>query len=128
MSKISLFQCSNTHSTTQCRQGRLSQSSTHVTQLVPNLVNYSHCLANTHCLYTLPNTQRCQRCQIMPSSLLTENISHTISTQTNNLPTDSCFYICENDKSCGFLCFDRRITMTINCNLCRGRRRNVTCR
>ncbi|CAF0971557.1 unnamed protein product [Rotaria sordida] len=128
ISKISLSQCATSYSSRQCRQGRLSPSSTHVTQLVPNLVNYSHCLEDAHCLHTLNNTQRCQRCQITPSSLLTENISYIISTTTNHLPTDSCFYICEHDKSCGFLCFDRRITVTINCNICRGRRRNVTCR
>lgn len=128
ISKISLSKCSASSSTRQCRQGRLYPSSTNVTQLVPNLVNYSHCLKDRHCLQTLRNTQRCQNCQIIPPSLLTENTSYTISTTTNNLPTDSCFYICEHDKSCGFLCFDRRITITISCKLCGGRRRNVTCR
>jgi hypothetical protein len=128
LSKLSLSQCATSYSTRQCLQGRFSSSSTHVTQLVPNLVNHSHCLENIQCLQTLHNTQRCQHCQISSSSLLTENTSYIISTKTNNLPTDSCFYICEHDKSCGFLCFDRRITITINCNTCRGRRRNVTCR
>ncbi|CAF3416061.1 unnamed protein product [Rotaria socialis] len=128
ISKISLSQCSTSNSSTHCRHGRLSPSSTHVTQLVPNLVNYSHCLESTQCLHALHNIQRCQQCQIMPSSLSTENTSYVVSTERSNLPTDSCFHICENDKSCGFLCFDRRISITVNCSFCRGRRRNVTCR
>jgi hypothetical protein len=128
ISKLFLSQCTTSYSTRQCRQGRFSPSSTHVTQLVPNLVNHSHCLDDIHCLQTLRNTQRCRRCQLIPSSLLTENSSYTISTTRTNLPTDSCFYICEHDQSCGFLCFDRRVTITINCNICQGGRRNVTCR
>ncbi|CAF1934345.1 unnamed protein product [Rotaria magnacalcarata] len=128
ISKIFLSQCSTSNSSTHCRQGRLSPSSTNVTQLVPNLVNYSHCLESTQCLHTLHSMQRCQQCQIMPSSLSTDNASHVISTEKSSLPTDSCFYICENDKSCGFLCVDRRISITVDCSFCRGRRRNVTCR
>jgi len=128
LSKLSLSQCTTSYSTRQCRQGRFSASSTHVTQLIPNLANHSHCLENTHCLQTLRNAQRCQHCQITSSTLMSENSSYIISTTTNKLPTDSCFYVCEHDKSCGFLCFDRRVTITVNCNLCRGRRRNVTCR
>lgn len=128
LSKISLSQCISSYSTHQCRQGRFSPSSTYVTQLVPNLVNHSQCLENTHCLQTLRTDQRCRQCQIIPSISVTENTSYIISTTTNHLPTDSCFYLCEHDKSCGFLCFDRRISVTVNCNSCRGRRRNVTCR
>jgi hypothetical protein len=128
LAKLSLSQCATSYSTRQCRQGRFYPSTTHISQLVPNLVNHTHCLEDKHCLHTLHKTQRCQRCQIVSSSLLTENTSYIISTTTKHLPTDSCFYICEHDKSCGFLCFDRRITITVHCDIYRGRRRNVTCR
>ena len=128
ISKLVLYQCTTSYSIRQCRQGRFSPSSTHVTQLVPNLVNHSHCLDDMYCLQTLRNSQRCQRCQLTPPSLLTENSSYTISTTTTNLPSDSCFYVCEHDKSCGFLCLDKRITIKIDCNICDGLRRNVTCR
>jgi hypothetical protein len=128
LSKLSLSQCTTKNSTRQCRQGRFSPSSTHVTQLIPNLVNHSQCLEDIRCLHTLRTIQRCHQCQMTPSSLMTENTSYLVSTSTNDLPNDSCFYICEHDKSCGFLCFDRRITITVNCNICRGRRYNVTCR
>ncbi|CAF0936983.1 unnamed protein product [Adineta steineri] len=128
LSKISLSQCANKYSTRQCRQGRFSPSSTHVTQLIPNLVNHSHCIEDDRCLHALRIIQRCYQCQITPSSSPNENTSYTVSTSPNDLPADSCFHVCEHDKSCGFLCFDRRITFTVECKLCRGYRRNVTCR
>ena len=128
ISRISLSDCMNSYPTRQCRQGLFSPSSTHVTQLVPHLVNQTRCLEKVHCLQTLRTSRVCQHCHIIPSTFLTENTSYTISTTTDNLPTDACFYICEHDKSCGFLCFDKRITITIQCDACRRSGRNVTCR
>ncbi|UJR37419.1 hypothetical protein I4U23_030123 [Adineta vaga] len=128
LSKLSLFRCTTNDSTLQCRQGRFSPSSTHITQLIPNLVNHNHCTEDARCLHPLRAIQRCSQCQMVSSILSTENSSYVITTSTNHLPTDSCFYVCEHDKSCGFVCFDRRITMTVVCSSCRGYRRNVTCR
>ena len=129
LAKVSLTQCSTPSAIRQCHQARFSPSLTHVTQLLPHSVNLSHCLKETQCLYTLRSGQRCQRCQIVSSSLVVpENTSYVISTTRTHLPTDSCFYLCEQDPSCGFLCFDRRVSMKISCDFCRGRRRNVTCR
>ena len=128
LARLSLSQCAMSHSARQCRQGRFYPSTTHVTQLVPNLVNLTHCLREPQCLHTLSSIQRCHQCQIIPSLLSTDNTSHMIRPSRNNLSADSCFHVCEHDQSCGFLCFDRRITAKIQCNACRGRRRNVTCR
>ena len=129
LARLSLSQCAMSHSTRQCRQGRFYPSTTHITQLVPNLVNLTHCLRGPQCLHTLSSMQRCHECRILPSLLpTTDNSSHMIKPSGNNLSAGTCFYVCERDQSCGFLCFDRRITAKIECDACRGRRRNVTCR
>jgi hypothetical protein len=129
VAQVSLSQCTTSNERMHlCRQGRFYPSSTHITQLVPNLVNHSHCFDDLRCLNALRHNQRCKQCQIISSSFRTENTSYVISTTKQQLPADSCFYLCDHDQSCGFLCFDRRVTMNIQCDHCRGRRQNVTCR
>ncbi|CAF0928130.1 unnamed protein product [Adineta ricciae] len=128
LSKLDLLQCSTQNSTRQCRQGRFSPSTTHVTQLIPNLANHSHCTDDSRCLHPIRAIQRCSQCEITPSTPLAENSSYVNTTSTDNLPSDSCFHVCDHDRSCGFVCFDRRVTITVVCKLCRGYRRNVTCR
>ena len=116
----------------QCHHARFFPSSRHVSQLLPNLVNHTHCIEDVRCLQTLRTHQRCQQCQIISSPLSNyENISHRISTTHVDPLSDSCFYLCEHDHSCGFLCYDRRVMIKIQCDLCGTgvlRRKNIICR
>ena len=118
LAKLSLSQCDNSFPIHRCRQGRFHPLPFHLIQLIPTLANLSHCLEDIRCLHTLHSLQQCRRCQLT-SSLMTHN---------NSSHTDICFHLCEHDTSCGFLCLRRRITISINCKICRGRRQSTTCR
>ena len=129
LSQISLNECSyDSRGIRLCRQARLYPNVQHITDLVPNLINQTHCFETNRCLSTSIQQQRCQQCEISANVLRTENTSYVISTTRIDPPTDSCFYLCEHDRSCGFICIDRRVTMKIHCDRCRGRRKNITCR
>ncbi|CAF3094247.1 unnamed protein product [Rotaria sp. Silwood2] len=127
LAKVSLSQCDNFLSISQCHQSEFYPPSFDLTQLIPSLINLSHCLEHIHCLHKLRSMQRCQQCQLTPS-LSTHNNSYSIPETMNNLSTDVCFYLCQHDTSCGFLCLSRNVIMSINCHICQGRIQNVTCR
>jgi hypothetical protein len=118
LAKLSLSRCDNSFPTRRCRQGRFQPPSFHLTQLLPKLANLSHCLQDTHCLHTLHSPQHCRRCQLSPS-LFAHNDSSL---------TDACFHICEHDTSCGFLCLNRHIIISISCKICRERKQSISCR
>jgi hypothetical protein len=118
LAKLSLSQCDGSLSIRHCRQSRFHPPSFHLTELIPQLTNLSHCLKDTHCLHTLHFIQHCQQCQVIPL-LLTLNSSYR---------TDACFNICQKHLSCGFVCLNQPIILSIICNICRGRNQNISCR
>ncbi|CAF0952171.1 unnamed protein product [Rotaria sp. Silwood1] len=128
LAKIFLSQCNNSFSTRQCHQNEFYPPLFDLTQLIPSLTNLSHCLEHKHCLHKLHSIQYCQQCQLLTSSLLTHNNLYPIHEMINNLSNDICFYLCHHDRSCGFLCLNRNIIVSINCYLCQGRIQNITCR
>ncbi|CAF2143070.1 unnamed protein product [Rotaria magnacalcarata] len=105
LAKIFLYQCDNSFSTHQYYQSEFLPPSFALTQIIPKLPNLSHCFDDIHCIYTLNSLQHCQRCQLTPSLLL-----------YNNFSTDRCFYVCQHDASCGFLCLNQHVTVSINCH------------
>ncbi|CAF3823503.1 unnamed protein product [Adineta steineri] len=127
LATLSLSQCNNSRSNQQCRQSQFHPPSFHLTQLIPKLANLSHCFQQLHCLQTLKSVQRCKQCYLT-SSLVTHNNSYYTNRAFDNLPTDACFYLCQYDTSCGFLCLNQHVTISINCNICQGHRKNITCR
>lgn len=118
LAKLSLFQCDDFLSPNHCHQSRFHPPSFHLTQLIPQLSNHSHCLEDIHCLHTLNFTEHCRRCHVLPS-LLIPNDSYNI---------DACFNVCEHNTSCGFVCLNQTVILSINCDTCRGRKHNVSCR
>lgn len=129
LSQVSLENCSLSHNDIrQCQKARFYSPTQSIIELIPNLINQTRCYDNKRCLYSIPKEQRCNQCQIIPPSMMNENVSTVISVTNVHLPTNSCFYLCEHDHSCGFLCFEQRVTMKVQCDRCQKRRPNVTCR
>lgn len=113
LAKLSLSNCNDFLSLHHCYQIRLYPPSFHLTQLIPQLSNLTHCLKDIHCLHTLNLPEYCPQCQILPS-LLTDN--------------DTCFNLCEHNRSCGFVCLNQPIIISIHCHICLGQRHNISCR
>ncbi len=118
LAKISLSQCNDSVPIRHCRQSRLHSPSFNLTQFIPQLTNLSYCFKDTHCLHTLHSTKYCRQCQLT-SLLLTHN--HTYH-------TDACFNFCEQNPSCGFICLNQPVIISINCSICQGRKQNMSCR
>jgi hypothetical protein len=114
LAKIYLFQCDDSFPIRHCRQSRLHSPLFNLTQLT----NLSHCFEDIHCLHTLHSTKHCRRCQL--TSLL--------STHNTTYRTDACFNFCEQNPSCGFVCLNQPVIISINCNICQDRKQNISCR
>ncbi|CAF1478046.1 unnamed protein product [Rotaria sordida] len=127
LAKISLSQCDNSLTIRQCHESKFYPPSFDLTQLIPSLINFSHCLNHIHCLHKLHSIQHCQHCQL-ETLLFTHNDFYPIDKTINNLSTNRCFNLCQHDTSCGFLCLHQNVIISINCHICQGRRQNVTCR
>jgi len=113
LARVSLSQCDDSFPIRYCRQSRFHPPSFHLTQLIPQLTNFSYCLEDIHCLHTLHSIQNCQRCQLI---------------HNNSYRTDTCLNFCEHNTSCGFICLNRPVIVSINCNICREQKQNINCR
>ena len=92
----------------RCDQNRFSPVSI---DLIPRLTNDSRCWNDSHCLHSLSVDRQCKRCQLISSG-----------------QNQSCFHLCPEETSCGFVCFNRVSIISVDCHGCQERRENLTCR
>ncbi|UJR08815.1 hypothetical protein I4U23_013070 [Adineta vaga] len=123
LSILSLSQCNNSLSVHHCHQGHFHPPLFHLTQLIPQLANHSHCLQSLHCLHSLPMSQHCNQCYL--TSSLLSSLNHSF--RANYLSMNTCFYLCQYDTSCGFLCLNEHITESVICHQCQKPRHNIAC-
>ena len=113
LARIILSQCENSFPIDHCGQSQFNPPSFRLTQLVPQMTNLSHCLEDVNCLHVLHSRQYCQQCQLI----------HNDSSYT-----DTCFNFCEQNPSCGIICLNQPILISINCTQCHEQESNINCR
>lgn len=57
-----------------------------------------------------------------------QNVSHNMDEMINKHPKNICFYLCQHDKSCNFLCLHQQVFASIYCHTCDEQQQNITCR
>lgn len=112
LARLILFQCKNSLPIRHCCQSQFNPPSFHLTQLIPQVMNLSHCLEDVHCLHTLNSRQHCRQCQL---------------TDNDSSHTETCFNFCEQNPSCGIVCLNQSVMISINCSQCHGRHSNISC-
>lgn len=111
LAELSFSQCDEPPQ--HCHQSLFSPPSFHLTQFLPSPSNLSHCQNDQHCLHALHSTQTCRRCQFI------HNHSNLIK---------PCFHFCEQMPSCGIVCIQQPIELSVICRTCQNQRQNITCR
>ncbi|CAF0951108.1 unnamed protein product [Didymodactylos carnosus] len=94
----------------QCR-AHLEPSPIQLIHLVPNINNYAYCLHQNCCIKPLYTSHVCTLCQL-----------RIITTDD-----DRCYQVCSNDKRCGVLCLQPKVSFFMKCDCDSNRLKNVTC-
>jgi hypothetical protein len=113
LARLILSQCENSLPIHHCGQSQFNPPSFRLTQLIPQVTNLSHCLEDVNCLHILHSRQHCQQCQLI----------HNDSSYT-----ETCFNFCEHNPSCGIICLNQSILISINCSQCHEQEANISCR
>ncbi|CAF1196690.1 unnamed protein product [Adineta ricciae] len=122
LSIVSLLRHNDTCSVRHCHQGQFYPPLFHLTQLIPQLINHSHCLRDFQCLHSLHTPEHCNQCYISSSLMV-----HNHSFQSEGLPMSTCFHLCQYDPSCGTLCLNEQTTVALSCYNCQSPRSHISC-